>query len=220
MGKEIKVGSTGNFEQKQRSIKKKEMRNGIILSLFLLICSAAWCAEVKWVNKFYAQNSTERTQKEYAIGDMIPVEENEYALKRIAPSCCVTVDSYEVIDYDEFIKTYHFTGKETEKGNSFSKLLLVTVSVSAEAEETMVMNEFVCYGVDALFRQDWNLLQQINECLNETMYLTFEEGDTYLVTLPFVLQEEYLTAAWNRIEDYPVWLRLTIRPEEIVVRIQ
>lgn len=205
----------------QRESKLNHGTKKRITSLVLvLICLAAWGIEVKWVNCFFDQNSPQRVRMEYHVGETVELGSNEYVLKQSAPSCHITVESFEAVDYDDYVVGNSFTGKVFEGEMNERKLLLVTINITADKKEEIQINELICYGMDAVFNQEWSLLQQINEELDDSMRLAVEPGRSYHITMPFVLYKVYLSSAWEKLDDYPIWLRITIRPEEKIVRIQ
>lgn len=102
------------------------------------------------------------------------------------------------------------------------KLALCYITLSKETSEDLgvMLTELKLHGIDQVVGMDWDLLLKLNPILEGNYGIALLDYSECELILPFDLYQDFFSAhTWNNIDEYEMFLRMTIWPEEIKVKV-
>lgn len=199
---------------------KKRTKRLLILAAALLL-AGLWVWRVVSLNAYYDSIDISRKER-YAIGDIVSFGQDHVGSGTL-DGYSIRVDSFEILDYEEFRATAPF---EVEaRSYEPEKIALVTVTVfndSNENEEDILwLTEFGLHGIDSHGLQSWKLLLAANPMLdNQYLGIQLAKGDQCTLILPYDIRKEMFSNTWSHLEDYHFYLYLTSWPTEKTIQVQ
>lgn len=163
-------------------------------------------------NRFYRDISN-LSVLEYSIGNEVPFEEDflEYGIN--ANGYIITVDKFEIVNYDEYICSNSIQTGETLIKPEKIALVYITLANMNSVSNGIPLTELILHGIDSCIPMNWKLLSDFNPVLQGSNGIRLNEGDSYSLVLPYNLYKRYFKSfVWRNIEDYPLFLRVTSYP--------
>lgn len=204
------------FDDSQAQIRGHRT-NWILLVMIIL----GWMVEVLLINRMYNTITVSRGYELYGQEEKVKFEENMYAAKQYAEGCAIKVNNAYIVDYDTYVNENRLGASENDWSDR--KILIIEVTLSAEEKdmEEFSVYELECHGIDSRILQDWSLLSQVNPRLDENMRLSLQKGESQQLKLPFVIYKTYMEKAWENLDQYPIYFRVTIAmiKKEILIKI-
>lgn len=205
-----------------RVLYKMRRNVRIILIVFTVaLLAGAWLWRYISFNQFYDDLDQKGKTTIYEIGSTVSFGDNWIQHNCHALGYYLRVDRFEIVDYEEFLSEH----KGIESTNPYipEKLAIAYVTLSKEKSEDLgvMLTELKLHGIDQVVGMDWELLLKLNPILEGNYGIALLDDSECKLILPFDLYQDYFSAyTWNNIEEYEMYLRMTIWPEEIKVKVQ
>jgi len=194
----------------------------IILIVFTItLLAGAWVWRYISFNNMYDELSRKGETKVYEIGSIVPFGDNWIQHNCHALGYSLRVDRFEVVDYEEFLSEHE--GVESTNPYIPEKLAIAYVTLSKEKSEDLgvMLTELKLHGIDQVVGMDWDLLLKLNPILEGNYGIALLDDSECELILPFDLYRDFFSIyTWNNLEQYDMFLRMTIWPEEIKVKVQ
>lgn len=193
----------------------------IILVVFVItLLAGAWLWRYISFNQFYDDLDQKGKTKIYEVGSTVPFGDNWIQHDCHALGYSLRVDRFEIVDYDTVLTKHG----ETESANYYKpeKLALCYITLSKETSEDLgvMLTELKLHGIDQVVGMDWDLLLKLNPILEGNYGIALLDYSECELILPFDLYQDFFSAhTWNNIDEYEMFLRMTIWPEEIKVKV-
>ena len=185
--------------------RKKQKKRIILLAVFLLI-AAAWGMRVYWLNQKYpdVERKTYDLQEEVELGkDIIDYDTME--------GYFVTIESADIYEYEDLLSQYDL--EDFMERDAPERIYLLKVRLrNTDNTET---------GIDVL---SWKIQSNsVSQSLDFELYYELNQLDTYSVALredsekefllPYNLRKDFFyPSEWENLEDYEMWLTVTLYP--------
>lgn len=194
----------------------------IILIVFAIsLLAGAWLWRYISFNQFYDELSQKGETNIYEIGSVVPFGDNWIQHNCHALGYSLRVDRFEIVDFKSFLSEQE--GIESTNPYVPDKLALAYITLSKEKSEDLgvMLTELKMHGIDQVVGMDWELLLALNPILEGNYGIALPDDSECALILPFDLYREYFSShTWNNLEQYDMFLRMTIWPEEIKVKVQ
>lgn len=193
----------------------------ILFAIVIVLLAGAWLWRYISFNQFYDELDQKSKTIIYEIGTTVPFGDNWIQHDCHALGYSLRVDRFEIVDYDSILTEHG----EDESFNSYKpeKIALVYITLSKEISEDLgvMLTELKLYGVDQVVGMDWDLLLKLNPILEGNYGIALLDYSECELILPYDLYQDFFSAfTWNNIDEYEMFLRMTIWPDEIRVKVQ
>lgn len=193
----------------------------IVLVITLLLVAAGWIWRYNSLNKYYKDISADTKKVIYDIGDVVPFEDDRMEGWKQANGYSLKVDRFEIVDSQDFIDMVGFIPNDAYF--PCEKIAVVYITLFNEESDAagIMLTELSLYGIDQVLNLNWDLLLAANPILEGNMGIKLAHNSECSLILPFSLFEKYFSGAtWNNIDDYELFLELTIYPAQKKVKVQ
>ena len=193
----------------------------ILFAIVIVLLAGAWLWRYISFNQFYDELDQKSKTIIYEIGTTVPFGDNWIQHDCHALGYSLRVDRFEIVDYDSILTEHG----EDESFNSYKpeKIALVYITLSKEISEDLgvMLTELKLHGVDQVVGMDWDLLLKLNPILEGNYGIALLDYSECELILPYDLYQDFFSAfTWNNIDEYEMFLRMTIWPDEIRVKVQ
>lgn len=180
----------------------------------LIVALLLWGFCVYKVNRFYDLDRI--PTEDYRIGEWMTYD-NEYSYGEMVSGYEIRVNSFYIIQCEEFLARYGKTRKDFVVGEGFGeKLGIVSLSVMNTSNYTgqaLNLREMHLYGKDFYSMQFVELFGLTNPDLNDALGVTLEPGESKDIQLVFNFRKADFTAySWKRLERLSMKLFVTAYP--------
>lgn len=197
-------------------MKKKHI--AVLMVILLLV--VGWTFRYVTMNTYY-DSLTTNSKEIYMIGDVVPFEDDMGEMWVNLNGYTVKVERFEILNTEAYIQSLNLEANEYLSLGEKVALVYITLSNENSDAEGVMLTDFSLRGIDNIVNMDWDLLAASNPVLQGNFGISLSPGTDYNLILPYTLQEEYFsTWTWNHIENYNMYLRMTISPTEKVIQVQ
>ena len=193
----------------------------VVIGIVLLLVATGWIWRYSSLNRYY-ENITEDTEEViYDMGEIVPFEDDRMEGWKQANGYSMKVDSFEIVDSQEFINEVGFVPADTFSPCEKIAVVYITLFNESSDADGIMLTELGLYGIDQVLNLNWDLLFAANPVLEGNMGIKLSHDSECSLILPYSLFEKYFSGAtWNNIDNYELYLELTIYPVQKKVKIQ
>ena len=193
----------------------------VVLVIVLLLISVGWVWRYSSLNKYYKDISADTEKIIYDIGDVVPFEDDRMEGWNQANGYSLKVDRFEIVDSQDFIDKIGFTPNDTYFPSEKIAVVYITLFNEESDADGIMLTELSLCGIDQVLNLNWDLLLAANPILEGTMGIKLAHNSECGLILPFSLFEKYFSGVtWNNIDNYELFLELTIYPAQKKVKVQ
>ena len=193
----------------------------VVLVIVLLLISVGWVWRYSSLNKYYKDISADTEKIIYDIGDVVPFEDDRMEGWNQANGYSLKVDRFEIVDSQDFIDKIGFTPNDTYFPSEKIAVVYITLFNEESDADGIMLTELSLCGIDQVLNLNWDLLLAANPILEGNMGIKLAHNSECGLILPFSLFEKYFSGAtWNKIDNYELFLELTIYPAQKKVKVQ
>lgn len=193
----------------------------IVLVITLLLVAAGWIWRYNSLNKYYKDISADTKKVIYDIGDVVPFEDDRMEGWKQANGYSLKVDRFEIVDSQDFIDTVGFIPADNNSPCEKIAVAYITLYNEDSDADGIMLTELSMCGIDQILNLNWDLLLAANPVLEGNMGIKLAHNSECSLILPFSLFEKYFSGAtWNNIDNYELFLELTIYPAQKKVKVQ
>lgn len=197
-------------------MKRKHMA---LLTVALLLL-AGWTFRYATMNAYY-DSLTTNSKEIYSIGDIVPFENDMGEMRVNLNGYAVKVEHFEILDTQEYIQSLGRKANEFSIAGEKVALVYMTLSNANSDAEGVMLTDFRLRGIDNIMNMDRDLLAAANPVLQGNYGIRLSPGTTNDLVLPYILQGKYFGAwTWKHIENYKMYLVMTVSPTEKVIQVQ
>lgn len=188
-----------------------------LVAIFLL-----WGIRVYTVNRSY---DIDRIPTEnFSIGEWVPYN-NEYSYGEMVSGYSICVNSFNIIQCDEFLAEFGKNRDDFTVGEGFGEkvgIVSATVlNVSNQTGQSVNLGEMKLYGKDFYSIQFIELFEISNPDLNGSLGVILEPGESKDVQLVFSFRkEDFSLLSWKKLEKLNLKLFITAFPIQKNIIIQ
>ena len=193
----------------------------IVLVITLLLVAAGWIWRYNSLNKYYKDISADTKKVIYDICDVVPFEDDRMEGWKQANGYSLKVDRFEIVDSHDFIDMVGFIPNDAYFPCEKIAVVYITLFNEDSDADGIMLTELSLYGIDQVLNLNWDLLLAANPVLEGNMGIKLAQNSECGLILPFSLFEKYFSrATWNNIDNYELFLELTIYPAQKKVKVQ
>ena len=193
----------------------------IVLVITLLLVAAGWIWRYNSLNKYYEDISSDTEEVIYDIGDVAPFEDDRMEGWKQANGYSLKVDRFEIVDSQDFIDKIGFAPNDAYFPCEKIAVVYITLFNEESDADGIMLTELSLSGIDQVLNLNWDLLLAANPILEGNMGIELAHESECSLILPFSLFEKYFSGAtWNKIDNYELFLELTIYPAQKKVKVQ
>lgn len=196
-------------------------RRYIVFIIILLLITVGWICRYNSLNEYYEGISSDATEIVYDVGDVVPFEDDRMGGWKQATGYSLRVDRFEIVDSQDFINTVGFI--PTDNYSPCEKVALAYITLYNEDSDAdgIMLTELSMCGTDQVLHLNWDLLLAANPVLEGNMGIKLAHNSECSLVLPFGLFEKYFSGiTWNNIDNYELFLELTIYPAKKIIKVQ
>lgn len=192
----------------------KKRRKGYLLVIIGLL--AAWAA---WVIYFNVSSRLTTIDTEiYTIGDIVPCEDDRIGGYTPTPGYEFRVDGFQLLDTQPYLESI---GNPVVR-NVADKLAIVTITLfnrDSDAQGIM-LPDLQLHGIDNYAGINYVLLNELNPKLDNNPGIQLPRGEYIELKLPYDLfKDHYGAYTWKHIDEYPMYLRISVWPTTKDIRV-
>jgi len=197
---------------------KKPWEKGLLILAGALL-AAGWLWQYQRVNAFYRElNNT--TTEVYEIGMEVPFEDDYVGSKEPAKGYTLRVDDFRIVDCSEFIREQGFTLPEEYGFPEKLALVSLTLRNIDSTAPGITLLDLTLSGIDQNAGIDWDLLPLLNPVLENSYRIALHQGTDCQVVIPYQLYRYSFSAAWDDLENYPLFFQMTSHPTRKRIQVQ
>lgn len=197
---------------------KKPWKMGLLIFAGTLL-AAAWLWQYQRVNTFYRDlNNT--TTEVYEIGTEVPFGDDYVGSKESARGYTLRVDDFRIVDSADFIGEQGFTVSEEYGFPEKLALVYLTLRNIDSTDTGITLPDLTLSGIDQNARIDWELLPLLNPVLENGYGIALQQGTDYRLVIPYQIYRCYFSAAWDDLENYPLFFQMTTHPTRKRIQVQ
>ena len=191
----------------------------LTICTLLALLVAGWVWRYTTMNAFYASKTSSRREI-YPVGEAVPFGTDVYAGKSRAEGYFLRVDSFEIVDREEYAEKNGLDPETMRAGDRLALVHVTLVNKNSEAEGVS-LTEFQLHGVDNYAGLNWDLLLTANPVLGENYGIRLSKGTEYALTIPYDLDKQYFsTYTWNHMNRYAFYFQVTVYPTAKDIQVQ
>lgn len=193
----------------------------IVLVITLLLVAAGWIWRYNSLNKYYKDISADTKKVIYDICDVVPFEDDRMEGWKQANGYSLKVDRFEIVDSQDFIDKIGFAPNDAYFPCEKIAVVYITLFNEESDADGIMLTELSLCGIDQVLNLNWDLLLAANPILEGNMGIKLAHNSECGLILPFSLFEKYFSGVtWNNIDNYELFLELTIYPAQKKVKVQ
>lgn len=193
----------------------------IVLVIVLLLIAAGWIWRYNSLNKYYEAISADTEEVIYDIGDVVPFEADRMEGWKQANGYSLKVERFEIVDSQDFINTVGFIPAYNYSPCEKIAVAYITLYNEDSDADGIMLTELSMCGIDQVLNLNWDLLLAANPVLEGNMGIKLAHNSECSLILPVSLFEKYFSGdTWNNIDNYELFLELTIYPAQKKVKVQ
>lgn len=197
------------------------MKKKVLLFLIVVfVLAGGWIWRYDSLNQYY-EMITNNAQEVHSIGDTIHFEQDyiDYGLE--ADGYSLRVDSFELIDFDEYICSQNIEPAQFDNRPNKVALVSITIMNDGSKADGVALAELELFGIDEWLPVNYELLDTLNPVLKGNLGISLAEGTEYQVVLPYGLyKNSFSSGTWNHLDEYNFFFQVTAYPTRKIVRMQ
>lgn len=196
-------------------------RRYFVFIIILLLITVGWSCRYNLLNEYYEGISSDATEIVYDIGDVVPFEDDRMGGWKQATGYSLSVDKFEIVDSQDFINTVGFIPTDNYSPCEKVAVAYITLYNEDSDAEGIMLTELSMCGIDQVLNLNWDLLLAANPVLEGNMGIKLAHNSECSLILPFSLFEKYFSGAtWKNMDNYELFLELTIYPAKKIIKVQ
>lgn len=196
-------------------------RRYFVFIIILLLITVGWSYRYNSLNEYYEGISSDATEIVYDIGNVVPFEDDRMGGWKQATGYSLSVDKFEIVDSQDFINTVGFIPTDNYSPCEKVAVAYITLYNEDSDAEGIMLTELSMCGIDQVLNLNWDLLLAANPVLEGNMGIKLAHNSECSLILPFSLFEKYFSGAtWKNIDNYELFLELTIYPAKKIIKVQ
>lgn len=198
------------------------MKRKIIIILVLMIVIAGWLWRVVSLNAYWESRLREQKTIVYHLDEIIPFEQDQLDKYSSLEGYSLCVTDFQIMDYEDFREKYGESEKETsiELDRKVGLIYMTLYNVDNDSDG-ITLTSFRLQSIDNLYMVDTELLTLVNPTLQKgDVGFRLPHDSTFDVVIPFRMLGRSYFGDWARLDQVEMYLRMTSRPVEKLIKIQ
>ena len=188
-------------------------KKAIYVLLSILLVTALWVWRYTTLNQYY-QELNQSSVIYYQMCEEFPFETDYVEWDVPANGYYISVDSFEILDYHEYLDNAPFELKPMHDSEGIA-LVHIILRNENSTDPGIFLSDFCLHGIDSVQGMDWQVLTAANPILNGGHGIRLRQGTQEEFVLPFFIRKDnFGSDTWNNLEDYTFYLRVTSFPTQ------
>lgn len=198
------------------------MKRKIFGIIILMIVLAGWLWRVVSLNAYWKSRLKEQKSFVYHMDEIVPFEQDQLDKYSNLEGYSICVTDFQIMDYEDFEEKYGESKRETSIDlDRKVGLIYMTLYNADNDSDGITLTSFRLQSIDNLYMVDTELLTLVNPTLQKgDIGFRLPQDSTYNVVIPFRMLGRSYFGDWSRIDQEEMYLRMTSRPSEKIIKIQ